>query len=319
MRVAEFIFSVIIAAAVVFLVFQNNEKEPQLLSAGSNGFTIEFKTVPQALHDSLVTIPLKITGPKTEKIKYLVRYARPELRDAQQLHRYGATPLTAIDSANGEYQTSIRTSAKGSISYFYFEVRDPVGRPLCELKNSDGQALKTLAIGKLDSWVYYGHYLVMLVAVMSITFGAISSLKLFTEKNQSDSPLTPFLIGAILAIVSGLLLNTLMRMQLTGITWLGAPFGTSLADNLVQILIVYLLFTYLVSRTARTKSGHSKRIGSATLPGSLGIGAFFLMILAYLLPILITSPIEFIGIMFYAVLALLALAYLLMFRSAQNA
>ncbi|MGH8014653.1 MAG: hypothetical protein ACREBV_00495, partial [Candidatus Zixiibacteriota bacterium] len=255
MRAAQFILSAIIAAAIVYLIYQDDFAGPEFLSSSSNGFTVEFSTIPTAIKDSLVKISVKIVGPKTEQIKYHFRYAKPDMRGSTQLHRYGTNPLTIVDSTAGLYEAIIRTGVKGTVSQYYFEVLDPIGRHLAGLKLTGENPFTTLAIGQVGHWIFYGHYLGMFIAILAIAVGATEALKLLSGQEHSNSALTPFLVGGIMVLVSEHIFGTLVRMQMTGEVWQGAPLGTDLSDNLKQILVLYLIFLYLVSRQVGTESG----------------------------------------------------------------
>ncbi len=319
MRIAESILSAIIGFAVVYLVYQSDNSSPVKLTSGSNNFAIELNTIPIAFEDTLVTIPITITGEKNEGIKYVIRYAQPDLKKLEQLHRYSTIPLKATDSAAGLYQAAIRTGAKGTVSHYYFEVRDPVGRYLAGIKLPKEKPLTTLAVGHVDLWIKFGYYLTMFFAIATITFGALSSLRLVSGKDAPEPTTRPFRIAIVLTMVSACLLGTLFDIQLTGTGWRGAPFGTDLGDNLKQILLFFLVFTILGIKQIETKSGVTKTVFPKPSIGYLGIASFFIMILAYLLPLLPDSNFTHISLIFYTYFTLLTIMYLLIFRSSKNA
>jgi len=319
MRIAESILSVIIAFAVVYVVYQSDKQSPVKLTSASNNYSVEVMTVPTALEDTLLIIPVTITGEKSERIKYVFRYAKPNLRNLEQLHRYGTTPLTAVDSAAGLYKANIRTGTKGTLSHYFFEVRDPVGRYLAGIKLSGEKPLTTLAIGRVDQWINWGYYITMFIAILSISLGALSSLRLVTGKDAQEPVNWPFLIAIVFTIVSAYLLGTLFGIQITGAAWQGAPFGTDLGDNLKQILLVFLVFVLLATKQIKSKSGAIRRVFPKPLIGYLGIASFFMMILAYLLPLVAKSDYPHVSVIFYGFFTLLVIVYLLIFRSIKNA
>lgn len=319
MQIARFIFSAIIAGAVVYLVFQSEKESSELLSNSANGFTMEMSSIPTAPQDSLLDIPITIVGPKTDQIKYFFRYAKPDLKGADQMHRFGIGPLTLIDSVSGLYQAKILTGPKGTFSKYYFEIRDPIGRYLNGIKISDREPLLTLAVGPVDTWIVYARLLLMFLGVLLITAGSVYSLKHFGKHENSDSGKSYFIGGALSLLIANIILTSIIRMQLTGDSWQGAPFGANLADNLVQILLAYLIFIFLISIPVKTKSGQFKTISPKCPLGYFGVGAFFLTLAAFLLPLFIKSQIPAISTLFYAVLAILLLTYLLMYRHTKNA
>ncbi len=127
MRFAEISLSAIVAFALVYITHQNERASSVPLSSTSNNYTVSINFEPTAAADTILNIPVTITGEVSEKIKFLFRYAPLKMRDPNHLHRYNTSPLMVVDSAAGLYNTSIRTGAKGTLSYYYFELRDPVG------------------------------------------------------------------------------------------------------------------------------------------------------------------------------------------------
>jgi hypothetical protein len=127
-----------------------------------------------------------------------------------------------------------------------------------------------------------------------------------------------YLLSAVfLAIL--IVLTAIFRIQLTGQTWQGAPFGSSLGDNLVQIILVYVIFVYLVSRNISAKLGLKLPLSPRVALGYMGIGAFFLTLTAFLIPLVNVREFPAITVIFYAFLAFLAVVYLLMYRHTKNA
>jgi hypothetical protein len=318
MKSARIVFGAIIAASVVYLTYTGEKTAPELLTSSANGFNIELATVPIAPEDTLILIPITITGPKTDNIKYLFRYAKPDLQNLSQFHRYGTNPITPVDSASGKYQASFRTSVKGSISYYYFEIRDPIGRYLNGIKKSDDQPLTSLAVGRVDSWIYYGRYLLIFLSITVLIYASLDSLKLLQKVKSNEFNNAHYLLSAVfLAIL--IVLTAIFRIQLTGQTWQGAPFGSSLGDNLVQIILVYVIFVYLVSRNISAKLGLKLPLSPRVALGYMGIGAFFLTLTAFLIPLVNVREFPAITVIFYAFLAFLAVVYLLMYRHTKNA
>jgi len=319
MRIAEFLLSAIIAFAVVYVVHRNYLPAPVKLTSSSNNFALEVNTVPMALADSILTIPVTVTGEKKAGVKYVLRYAKPNLRNLEHLHRYGTSPLAPVDSAAGIYKAIVSIGAKGNISHYFFEVRDPVGRYLAGIKLPDEKPLTTTAIGRIDPWVTYGFFSAMFVAILTITIGAFSSLRVLVSKIDPQSVKIPFIIAAVFLIISVYVAGNLYRAQLSGAAWQGVPFGVDMADNLKQFLLAFLIFIVLSLRLVGAKSGGRKTVFPSPVLGYLGIASFFMMILAYLAPLVIKSQILNMTYYFYAFFALLLAAYLLGFRSSKNA
>lgn len=319
MRLAEFALSAIIAFAVVYIIHRNLLPVPVKLTASSNNYSLEVHTVPRALEDSMLIVPVKIEGEKKEGIKYFLRYARPNLRNLEQLHRFGSTPLSPVDTAAGLYKAFVQIGPKGTLSHYFFEVRDPVGRYLAGIKLPDEKPLITTAVGRVDRWIKYGYFSTMFLAIMAITIGAFGSIRLLASSTDAQSVKLPFLSALIFLIVSVYMLGNLYHGQLMGITWLGAPFGTDLGDNLKQYLVVFVMFIVLSLKLVTARSGGRKTIFPAPVIGYLGIISFFMMILAYLAPLFVKDPFPQVTNVFYAFLALLLAAYLLGFRRSKNA
>ncbi len=319
MRIAEIALSAIIAFAVVYVIYQNDRGNSVLLSSTSNNYTVAINSVPKAMADSLLAIPVTITGERNEKIKFLFRYALPKMRDIEHLYRYGATPLTVVDSVSGLYQANVRIGAKGTLSYYYIEIRDPVGRNFAGLKNTDGQPLTTLAIGQVDSWVKYGYYICLFIAALLVTMGAFGSIRIIAGKAEAESAGKIFLLAALFTIVSVFVLGNLYRLQLIAGGWQGTPWGINVSDNLKQILVIYLIFISLAFRIVKTKSSKMQTIFPKAALEYMGIVSFFVMITALILPLFVGKDYENIPVIFYAFLALLVISYFLVLRRTKHA
>ncbi|HEX2897872.1 MAG TPA: hypothetical protein VHP63_07475 [candidate division Zixibacteria bacterium] len=319
MRIAQFVLSAIIAFAVVYIVHRNQLPASVKLTSSSNNYSLEVQTVPTALEDSILTIPVKIDGVKNAGIKYFLRYAKPNLRNLEHLHRYGTTPLTAVDSAAGLYKAVVTIGGKGTLSHYFFEVRDPVGRYLTGIKLPDEKPLVTAAVGRVDPWVKYGYFSTMFLAILAVTVGAFGSIRLLTSNIEAQSVKLPFLLASIFLIFSVYMLGNLFQGQLTGTAWQGAPFGTNFGDNFKQFLLVFLAFMVLSLKLVGAKSGGRRTVLPAPVIGYLGIISFFIMIFAYLAPLVVKADFAEVTNIFYAFLALLLAAYLLGFRRSKNA
>ncbi len=319
MRITEIALSAIIAFAVVYVIYQNDMGSSVPLKSSSNNYTVEINSVPTALANTVLTIPVAITGEINERIKFYFRFARPEVRGPQLLHRFGASPLTVVDSASGLYQANMLIGPKGTLSRYYFEIRDPVGRNLAGLKNSDGQALTTLAIGKVDNWVKYGYYLCLFFSAIFVTMGGFGSIRILAGKSGVETIGKTFLAAALFTIAAVFIFGNLNRIQLIGSTWQGAPFGINLADNLKQILVLYLVFLALAVNTVMTKSGQMRTVFPKKSIGYFGVVSFFLMITAFLLPLLVKPEYVHIPAIFYSFLTFLIFGYFLVFRRTKHA
>jgi len=319
MRIAEIGLSAIIAFAVVYVVYQKDWGSPVRLSSTSNNYTVAINSIPKAMADTLLTIPVTITGERNEKIKFLFRYALPKMRDIEHLYRYGTTPLMLVDSSAGLYKASIRTGAKGSFSYYFFEIRDPIGRNIAGLKSADGQPLTTLAVGQADGWVKYGYYVCLFIVALLVTMGAFGSIRNITGKEGEETLGKMFLAATVFTILAVFILGILNRVQLTGNGWQGVPWGINLSDNLKQILVLYLVFMTLSSELIKTRAGQIRTVFAKTTFGYLGTISFFMMITALLLPMFVAPDYEHISIVFYAFLTLLVIGCFLVFRRTKHA
>jgi len=319
MRTAEAILSIIIAIAVVYVVNRGSSGISVKQSSTSNNYTVEVTPIPTALADSTIIIPITITGPKDSTLKYVIRYAKPNLQNAEQLHRYGTTPLTLVDSTAGLYHAKIQMGLKGKKSYYYFEIRDPIGRYLAGVKMPDAKPFVTVAVGRADNWTKLGYYLAMFLAILAISNGAIGSISLIAGRTKLAAVRLSFMLGTAFLAVSAILLGSYHRLQLTGDTWQAVPFGENFSDNLMQILLIYLVFIILVSKLVKAKSGEKRSILPAAGVGYIGIVSFFLMMTAYLLPLLIQPTIPHTAKICYAIISLLLVAYLLLLRKAKYA
>ena len=259
------------------------------------------------------------SGERNDKIKFLFRYALPKLRDPGQMHRYGTTSLTVVDSSAGLYKASIRTGAKGTLSYYYFEIRDPIGRNIAGLKSANGQPLTTLAIGQVDGWINYGYYVCLFIAALAVTMGAFGSIRIIAGNEGAQTLGKIFLAAAAFSIMAVFVFGVMYRLQIIGAGWQGAPWGINLSDNLKQILVLYLIFMSLTVKIVKTKSGQIRTAFPQTTVGYLGIVSFFVMITALLLPPYVRPDYGHISGTFYTFLALLVIGYFLVSRRTKHA
>lgn len=319
MRIPDICLSAIIAFAVVYVVYQNDRGQSVPLSSTSNNYTVSINSVPKAMADTLLTIPVTITGERNEKIKFLFRYALPKMRDIEHLYRYGATPLTIVDSSAGLYQATIRTGAKGTLSYYFIEIRDPIGRNIAGLKNQDGKPLTTLAIGQVDSWIKYGYYVCLFIVPLLVTMGAFGSIRVIAGKESAETAGKIFIVAALFTIIAVYVLGNMYRLQLTANSWQGVPWGLNIADNLKQVLVLYLIYIAMTVKIVKTKSGQMRTVFPKNIIGYLGIISFFVMITALLLPMFVGPDYAHISAVLYSFLAFLTLGYFIVSRRTKNA
>jgi hypothetical protein len=282
MRAAEFVFSAIVAFAIVYVIFQSEKIEPETLHSTDNGFTFEFTTVPITTKDTAITIPVKLTGPIDSTMRVWFRTLKLAQDTSLPLYRYGKTPLTSVNKDSGLYEALLQTGTRSRALRYYFELRDPVGRYLAGIKQGEDEPLITRVIGHVDEWIKYCYFITMFLAILFITKASAGSVALIGGKGSINEVKTEFMLGLIFSIFSAVLFKSWYGLQLNGEIWQAVPFGRDIKDSLQQILIFYLILMFVL--TSKLESVISK-----SLTDILGVIAFFITASAYLLPFVLSS------------------------------
>jgi len=126
-------------------------------------------------------------------------------------------------------------------------------------------------------------------------------------------------IASLLCLIPGIyLFETIYRMHLLGESWQGVPFGASLSDNLLQILIMFIFLLILGSKELITKSEQMAGVISKSSYRKFAIAALVISFSAFVLLGRIDVGASVIEVLSYLILASLFISYAVLFFKAKN-
>ena len=172
-QIIRILISLMIASSFVFTYYDNKLEAPEKITNSINDFELETTTIPVAQEDSLLTIEVLINGPVDSTLNFQFRNLKSLQNENTLLRRYARTPLTRPDSSGQAFSTRLRSPQKGTATYYYFEILDPVGRYIAGLKMPDGKPFKILGIGKVPGWIKYSQLALLFMAMFSVAFATM--------------------------------------------------------------------------------------------------------------------------------------------------
>ncbi len=284
MKVLRVVAAAVLAALLIYIAKLNSEGRPQFISHTENGITFEMTTVPTAPEDSLVKIPIRITGNIEPNLRLSFRLAKYGQDETTELRRYQNVPLSVADSAAGLYYGEVSTGAKGREQYYYFEIRDNTGGYRAGLRRADGGPFVVKFIGHVPWLVLVGHVGMMILTVFFLVLGFLHSMPLIRGSQNRQPMALYFFLATLCAFLGGYPLGSAMNHYAFAAAWEGVPFGTDATDNKTQLLFAYLLFVTLAGIGSLSKGRLGHDIYPPKALGWLGVGAFVLMLAIYLIP-----------------------------------
>lgn len=317
-QIIRILISLMIASSFVFTYYDNKLEAPEKITNSINDFELETTTIPVALEESLLTIEVLINGPVDSALNFQFRNLRGLQNENTLLRRYARTPLTRPDSSGQAFSTRLRSPQKGTATYYYFEILDPVGRYKAGLKMPDGKPFKILGIGKVPGWIKYAQLALLFMAMFSIAFATM--LASACEGNYARTgESVKWLIASLVCLIPGIyLFETISRMHLLGESWQAVPFGASLSDNFLQILIIFIFLLISGGKNLMAKSEQRAGVISKSSYRKFATAALVLSFIAFVLLGRIELSATVVELLSYSILAALLLSYAVLFFKAKN-
>jgi len=317
-QIIRILFSLIIASIFVFSYLDNKIEAPEKISNSVNDFELETTTIPTAQEDSLLTIEVLINGPVDSAVNFQFRHSKSLQNENTLLRLYARTPLTRPDSSGQAYSTRLQSPKKGAATYYYFEILDPIGRHIADLKMPDDKPFKILGIGNIPVRIKYSQLALLFIAMFSIAFATMLASECKGNYARTGESVKWFIASLVCLIPGIYLFETISRMHLLGESWQGVPFGASLSDNLFQILIIFIFLLILGSRELMAKSEQKAGVISKSSYRKFAIAALVLSFSAFVLLGRIDVSASVTEVLSYLILASLFLSYAVLFFKARN-
>ncbi len=284
MKILQVVIALVLAAGLLYLARINSEGRPEFVTHTENGFTFEMTTVPKVYENEEATIRVKITGDITPELRLFFRPSRYGQDENTPLRKYQTIPLQLEDSTAGIYSAQVTAGSIGKKLYYYFEIRDNVGGHRASFTQKNGKPFVLKYIGHVPLYVLVGHISLMALTVFFLVIGFVKAIPLLAGKGNAHAMVKFFLLSALSAFVGGYLIGFAMNHYAFGTIWEGVPFGTDATDNKTQLLFVYLLFITIAGFGSLTNGKLGRDVFSQKTLGWLGVGAFILMLVIYLIP-----------------------------------
>lgn len=317
-QIIRILFSLIIASIFVFSYLDNKIEAPEKISNSVNDFELETTTIPTAQENSLLTIEVLINGPVDSAVNFQFRHSKSLQNENTLLRLYARTPLTRPDSSGQAFSTPLQSPKKGAATYYYFEILDPIGRRIADLKMPNGKSFEVLGIGHVPGWIKYSQLALLFIAMFSIAFATMLASECKGNYARTGESVKWFMASLVCLIPGIYLFETIFRMHLLGESWQGVPFGASLSDNLFQILIIFIFLLIFGSKELMAKSEQKAGVISKSWYRKFAIAALVLSFIAFVLLGRIEISATVIEVLSYAILASLFLSYAVLFFKAKN-
>ena len=317
-RIIRILISLMIASTFVFAYYDNKLEAPEKISNTINDFELETTTIPTAQENSLLTIEVLINGPNDSTLTFQFRNSESLQNENTLLRRYARTPLTRPDSTGQTFLTRLQSPQKGAATYYYFEILDPVGRYKAGLKMPDGKPFKILGIGNVPGWIKYSQVALLFIGMFSIALATMLASECKDNYARTGESVKWFMASLVFLIPGVYLFETISRMHLLGESWQAVPFGTSLSDNLLQILIIFIFLLILGSKELMAKSAQKAGVISKSSYRKFAITALVISFCAFVLFDSMKVSASATEVLSYSILASLFLSYAVLFFKAKH-
>jgi len=283
MKWLKFIAAFILTVAMLYIARTSSRGEPEEYVQTVNGYSFDYLSVPKALEDSTVALPVSIEGKLDENARPVFRISLAG-HDHSDLSGYATSPMIQSDSAYDIYYTNVTAGKRGGRFYYYFEIADSLGHPIATFTEKPGQAFLFKYIGHVPPLVLIGHILLIFATFYFVVLATLDSLLVITKRSEAQAMMKRIFWATACAFVGGYPFGFAMNWYAFDGFWEGVPFGTDATDNKTQLLFVYLVFVVLSGLYSLTGNSKFRDIYSNRTLGWIGLGAFVIMLAIYLIP-----------------------------------
>ncbi len=283
MRLLKYVAAFILTVAMLYIARTSSRGHPEQFTHSENGYTFSYLSVPKALVDSTVRLPVTITGPLNDNAYPMFRISLAG-QDYTDLALYASSPMIQSDSDYIVYYTEVTAGQRGGRFYYYFEIADSLGRPIAAFTEKPGTPFVFKYIGAVPHAVLVGHILLIFATFFFVSLAAVNSLSVISGRSDARPMAKFFLWAALCALVGGYPFGFAMNWYAFNGFWEGVPFGTDATDNKTQLLFVYLLFVVFSSLYSLTQNPKVRDVYSRKTLGWIGLLAFVIMLVIFLIP-----------------------------------
>ncbi|KAA3632042.1 MAG: hypothetical protein DWP97_11775 [Calditrichaeota bacterium] len=284
MKIIKIAAAVLFTLLLLYVARKNAMNQPRLYTHIENGFSFEYTSVPKGFEDSIVTIPIKITGPLSDSVKPVFRKAKFIQDETTDIRRYDVAPMFLTDTANSIWSTKLTAGMRGKKTYYYFEIKDNSGGTRAKFTMEDEKPFVFKFIGIVPSIVLVTHIALIFATFFLVTLAAVYAVPLITGNTTDTIPIAKFTLWAvILCFLGGYPIGFAMNWFAFNGLWEGVPFGTDATDNKTQLWFVYLLFL-LFSLIGSLKGKPKLDLVSSKTVGWLAVGSFVNTLFIFLIP-----------------------------------
>ncbi|MBK7140558.1 MAG: hypothetical protein IPH75_00595 [bacterium] len=309
-KIIRFAGAILLTAVLLVIASRASRGKPEFVSHYDNGYKFEMTTVPKFAEHSRVRISLNITGPLSDEVQPVLRFAKSETDDLTAIDAYRIQPLIMADSTSGSYFAELSTGARGGRILYYVQVQDAKQQPLASFRMENGKPFFVKYFGDVPKVVLLPHIAFMFATVFCVAMAALHALSVIRGSEAPQEMLRYLLWSAVLTFIGGYPFGFAMNWYAFGGLWEGVPFGTDATDNKTQLLFVYQLFAVLIGLRSLTGGKMGRDIFSARTLGWYGLGMLAVMLFIYLIPHSIQFSKELTYAFCYGFIGFWALVYL---------
>jgi hypothetical protein len=311
MKIVRIIVAVLLTVLLLIIARRASRGHPEEVNISDNGVTLSMTTVPKGPELGRARIDVVLTGMQSDASAVLRMVRTEKGESADDLSRFGVTPLILADSTKGTYFADLSCGPRGKELDYYIEVRDKDDHVTSEFRQIDGKPWRLRYIGEVPKPVLIGHIAFIFGSLFFISLAALQGLRLIGGATEVRPMALLLALATACAVLGGLPYGFAMNWYAFGGIWEGVPFGTDATDNKTQLLIVYLLFATLVSLGSLTRGKSGRDLFAPRTLGWIGAGSFIVALGIYLIPHSIQfSPAVTYGVC-YSFIGLFALIYLI--------
>jgi len=298
------------ALTIILLIIarQLSMVRPINIETSGGSVTVEHTTVPKIVEGKPDRITVKIINPEQKMLAPVLHWI-PAKENIEDLNRYQSLAMIP-DSTPDTYAAMMPAMERGTIIYYYIDVRDNNGMPLARLPESGDRPIKLKYEGGVPSYIVIPHIFLMFIAVFLASLALIDSVGVIYGKERLRPMALNFLWAALAVFFGGYPFGWAMNYFAFGMIWEGIPFGWDFTDNKTQIVLLYLLFLNLSTLGTLSKN----RLGTDNFRGKslgwLGLLGFILVLAIYIVPHSIQFSIPVTALFSYGLTAVIAILYI---------
>ena len=312
MKIIKIAAAVLFTLLLLYVARKNAMNQPKLYTHTENGYSFEYTSVPKGFEDSIVTIPIKITGPISDSVKPVFRRIKFTQDETSDIRRYDIAPMFLTDTADSIWTTRLTAGMRGKKTFYYFEIKDNSGGTRATFTMEDNKPFVFKYIGIVPSIVLITHIALIFATFFLVTLAAVYAVPLVTGGSSDTQPIAKFTLWTvILCFLGGYPIGFAMNWFAFNGLWEGVPFGTDATDNKTQLWFVYLLFLLFVM-IGTLRRDEKKNLLTSKAIGWLAIGSFVNTLLIFLIPHSIQFTPEFTKIVCWSYIGFFILLYLIL-------